>query len=350
MFSRQTIVLSFAALATICCLPLYAAETQPSAQPQRKNAAWVLDRALVRELGVDDAPYPRQLSGRVILRLDPQQTPNGVALVPTTQPSTVEGYLELDLQAPTEPVLKQGRVTLATTRRYVIADEDDLRMQATGDLDHQIRLQWESLELLNSELAREDGGYLGIGVEAPADAMRSQLSLPNGTGLLVNYVAPDGPSHNNIQLHDVLQKLDDQILVNGEQLVTLVRMHKPGDTVRLTLLRHASPVTEQITLGKRPPTDARQAGSGSAPEGLTGLPFVGQLYRNGPHPITFNDGELTATLDGGNLLAIEPASGKTLFQGPIATEEQWKQVPQVVRNKLEAWRSLIAVHQPAWKK
>jgi hypothetical protein len=352
MSHRFSFGLPAAMLAMVCCPQLRAADTQPSPPAPNQNLAWVLDRSLVQELGVRDAAVPaQQLKGRLILRLDEQLNNATAAVVPATQPSTLQGYVTIDLQQ-SDQIDKNGVLTLQTTQPHVLV-KNELGLQATLDQDAQIRrdLFGDRLAFYYSRLeASHEEAYLGIGVEAPAAALRSQLSLPDGAGLLVNFVAPDGPSHSNIELHDVLQKFDDQILINGEQLVTLVRMHKPGDTIKLTLLRHASPVTEQITLGKRPAADPRQTESGAAPDELTGLPFVGQLYRYGPRPITFNDGELTATLDGGNLLAVDPATGKTLFQGPITTEQQWKQVPQPVRNKLDAWRSLIEIHQPAEKK
>lgn len=98
---------------------------------------------------------------------------------------------------------------------------------------------------------RTKAAYLGVGVEPPGDVLRSQLRLPDGAGLVVNHVDPDGPAKDVLKPHDVLQRLADQILVNPEQLVTLVRMRKPGETVPLTLLRQAKEVTVEVKVGER---------------------------------------------------------------------------------------------------
>src|SRR5881227_687953 len=79
--------------------------------------------------------------------------------------------------------------------------------------------------------------YMGVGVEIPGDTLRSQLKLPEGTGLVINWIDDAGPAKGILHQHDVLQKLEDQLLINGEQLVTLVRLHKPGETIQLTILR-----------------------------------------------------------------------------------------------------------------
>ena len=207
--------------------------------------------------------------------------------------------------------------------------------------------------------------YLGVGVEAPGDTLRAQLVLPQGAGLVVNYVDEKAPANGAVHKHDVLQKLDDQILVNAEQLMTLVRMHKPGETVSLTLIREARPLTVTVKLGAKQDDgmhvatyplqdlvislDAQTAPPATQPAGpavLKDIPLVGKLLASGElktRPITFNDGDLLACIDAtGNLLAIDVKTGSMIFRGPITTEEQWKNAPQLVRDKLSAWKALIA--------
>jgi hypothetical protein len=206
--------------------------------------------------------------------------------------------------------------------------------------------------------------YLGIGVDKPDPTLRAQLKLPEGAGLVVNFVDEAGPSKAAVKVHDVLQKLEDQVLVNGDQLVTLVRMRKPGDTLRLTVLREAAPVTVEVKLAEKelPPLHSYLGrGAGDAPAEATGnsvapsgagtawLNFYTDKGANdyanivatavAPGPTTFDDGEhvLQIRLQGGvgRLVVTEKATGSKLFEGPIGSEEQWKAVPEPVRRKLE---------------
>ena len=86
--------------------------------------------------------------------------------------------------------------------------------------------------------------YLGVSASRLTPAMRSQLSLPAGVGLVVDVVDKDSPgAMAGLKQYDVLHKLNDQILVNLEQLSILVRTFKPGDEVTLTVIRQAKPTT-----------------------------------------------------------------------------------------------------------
>jgi hypothetical protein len=206
--------------------------------------------------------------------------------------------------------------------------------------------------------------YLGIGVDKPDPTLRAQLKLPEGAGLVVNFVDEAGPSKEAVKVHDVLQKLDDQVLINGDQLVTLVRMRKAGDSLRLTVIREAAPVTVEVKLAEKdlPPlqsylgrgtgdasADAQPAPAGaqqayvSFTDAYTNnvtneyAKFVAAAVTTGP--MTFDDGEhvLQIRLQGGvgRLVVTEKATGSKLFEGPIGNEEQWKAVPEPVRRKLE---------------
>jgi hypothetical protein len=251
-----------------------------------------------------------------------------------------------------------------------VYDVRDLVIALSDDAAAQGRINDLKLNNIELHIAPLTPGTacLGVGVESPGEALRSQLKLPEGAGLVVNYVDDQGPSKEVVHKHDVLQKLDDQILVNSEQLVTLVRMHAPDETVSLTLIREARSVTVQVKLATKKNDEARALNFLKAAQSddallsvyttakdqgipvLKDVPIINKLYVNRvdseqlkSRPITFNDGDLLACIDGsGNLLAIDVKTGNVIFHGPITTEEQWKNAPQLVRDKLSAWKSLIA--------
>src|SRR3989442_468480 len=59
--------------------------------------------------------------------------------------------------------------------------------------------------LISTKTKKVKAAYLGISTVSADATLRTQLKLPEGVGLVVNYVAPDGPAHQaGIQLHDVL--------------------------------------------------------------------------------------------------------------------------------------------------
>jgi hypothetical protein len=87
---------------------------------------------------------------------------------------------------------------------------------------------------------------------APVDeALGTQLKLPAGVGLLVEHVDEDSPAAKVLKKNDVLHKLGDQLLVNHQQLQALLRTHKPGDTITLTVIRDGESKEVEVTLGER---------------------------------------------------------------------------------------------------
>jgi len=92
--------------------------------------------------------------------------------------------------------------------------------------------------------------FLGIASEPANPVLTDQLGLPDGTGLVVTMVAPDSPATNVLKRHDVLVRLDDQILIEQRQLARLVRNHKDGDEVTLTFIRGGKETTAKVKLSK----------------------------------------------------------------------------------------------------
>ena len=78
--------------------------------------------------------------------------------------------------------------------------------------------------------------FLGVTTTRVTGTLRSQLKLK--AGLVVDTVEPKSSAETaGLQVHDIVEKFDDQWLINPAQFIGLIRMYKPGETVTLTLLR-----------------------------------------------------------------------------------------------------------------
>ena len=223
-------------------------------------------------------------------------------------------------------------------------------------------------------------GYLGISVSSASPALRKQLGL-GGTGLTVNYITRGSPAAGaGVEQYDVLTKLDDQILINPEQFAVLVRMHKPGDTVELTLFRDRKEKTVEAVPGTKmiseselysgsnplarllaPDRRIRNTGDNAKKRSTMikelfskmnikgGIGSVqGNIIRTIPHThttdtvrnsnITWKDGDHTfvvETKNGKKHLTAKDTEDKVLFKGPVETQEEMEKVPQKIREKLE---------------
>ena len=97
-----------------------------------------------------------------------------------------------------------------------------------------------------------DFAYLGVHTPVGSGAEPSVGSSsrcpppgrPCGTG--------ESAENAGLKLYDILLKLDDQLLINPDQLKTLVQMRNPGERISLSVLRQSKPITYRSNFSKRP--------------------------------------------------------------------------------------------------
>ncbi|HEV7492264.1 S1C family serine protease [Baekduia sp.] len=114
--------------------------------------------------------------------------------------------------------------------------------------------------------------YLGI-TSLTVDGQLDALNLPVNHGALVQTVEPNSPadiaglkagdlqatlsgssSNDTVVLGgDIITKVDGKAITTSDQLSQLVTNHKPGDKVKIEIVRKKETKTLTVTLGKRPP-------------------------------------------------------------------------------------------------
>jgi hypothetical protein len=195
--------------------------------------------------------------------------------------------------------------------------------------------------------------YLGVTAK-PVDAtLRSQLNLPEDVGLTVMSVDHKGPSSADIQVNDVLQKLDDQLLIDAHQLVTLIHLHHAGDSVKLTLIREAKPIQVTIKLGEK----QRPAAGGHSGDLTAGNPPDFEIWAvpldtnlplgpNSQVAMSFSDDLYSAYINtdkaGHRRLTVKDKSDKVVTDAALVdTQEQWGKLPPQIREHLEVMHKMI---------
>ena len=110
-------------------------------------------------------------------------------------------------------------------------------------------------------LARaEKVAYLGVVVTSVDATLREQLKIERGLGLRVSEVMAESPADKaGLKAHDILEKLDDQLLFNGAQFASLVRSLKTGEKVTLAVIRQGQPKSIEATLGETEWSDTSEA-------------------------------------------------------------------------------------------
>ena len=254
-------------------------------------------------------------------------------------------------------------------------------------------LQAEDKKAPSAKMAVAEGvAYAGLNVGPRVES--AEVPVPAGVGIQVGFIDPKGPSVGKIEEGDILTRLDDQVLFNAEQFRALVRTRKPGDKVKLTLVRGAEPQVIELVLGSRPEDSRRpaaraarpgvvetpngiaiapggvipadllkqlqdmQAGILPPPAARSSVPSVDELraqsganssssrsfsfsFGNGAKSSSHSmasDGDGTVSLeekDGKKRAVVKDRDGKTLFEGDVTDKAEVEKLPADVRRRLK---------------
>lgn len=205
----------------------------------------------------------------------------------------------------------------------------------------------------------QKGAWLGLSASPPPPALRHQLKLPDGTGLVVDFVQPNSPAQKaGVRQYDLLVKLNDQLLINSPQMSVLVRTYKPGEEIQLDLFREGQRKTIPVTLVEHelPPInddftpqifpDGRTAPPATPPSPTLLVPPSpdGEVIQKNERSLTWIDGkrQITVTVGDGNMLTISDAkTGKTMFKGTLDALDKQSQLPDEVRDAVDRVKEFL---------
>ncbi len=102
-------------------------------------------------------------------------------------------------------------------------------------------------------IAQNGKGNAWIGTyvkDITAEDIKS-LNLPEGTeGALISQVTKDSPADDaELQVNDIIQKMDDQEIHNVDELKEELAKYLPGERITLTILRDNETIEVRLTLG-----------------------------------------------------------------------------------------------------
>ncbi|MGE3850607.1 MAG: PDZ domain-containing protein [Planctomycetota bacterium] len=128
------------------------------------------------------------------------------------------------------------------------------------------------------------GAYLGVAAGPIDDGMRTLLDIPAGQGVLVNQVVEGGPSAGSLKVYDVILSADGKNVATAEELRAAVSAHKPGESIKLEILRESARQTITVKLGAGRPTPNGNGGNtpSADPNDLRG--FLDRAFNEGNVP------------------------------------------------------------------
>ncbi|WP_221032334.1 S1C family serine protease [Actomonas aquatica] len=282
------------------------------------------------------------------------------------------------------------------------AQEEQREVRVLVSSDHDVKPGEERHVVVNyttgfgdDEEAVEPAAFLGVETARASTTLRQQLGLPRGIGLVVQRVVKESAAMGALQKHDILTKLDDQLLVSADQLGVLVGSKAPGTEVTLTFIRGGQEQTATVTLGERKGKararffefkggdvdfdelhngnielhermedlhgniskedvelliqQVQKSASGAGSEARTFSwvskgdgPVVRMLNVNRGN-VVFSDDDGVVELKSdevGKLLVVKDAAGELLFEGPVNSAEDREALSDAVKQRLEKVESI----------
>jgi hypothetical protein len=199
-----------------------------------------------------------------------------------------------------------------------------------------------------SEAARTPSSAQGLGMtlSRASPVLRRQLAITRGAGLVVEDVTAGSPAARaGFEPHDVVVRLDDQILVLSEQLDALLESAEPEDPLACTVLRGGQEVI--IPLGGKlnraapvaqPARTLRPTASSLAivqPPRPAAAP-ANTLSRLSDETLLREDGDYRIQLTRGDetRLTVTDVVGRVIFDSPIDGPADHALIPIPIRGRV----------------
>jgi len=234
-------------------------------------------------------------------------------------------------------------------------------------------------------MEKEKVTFLGVQTAPVGRSLAAQLGLPRDTGLVVTDVSEGSPAEAVLKEHDVLTKLDDQMLIDQHQFGVLIRAKKEGDEVTLTFIRGGKEMKSKARLGQHEvpklamweaatPVDAGSVSAfnleapaiaklrrmpgmepgqvddviriiGRNSGNLFSTPGVQVFRRGGGATIldlpkgnvvySDDDGSIEVKADDGKReLTVKDKDGKLLYEGEVNSKEDREKLPKEIKERL----------------
>ena len=96
-------------------------------------------------------------------------------------------------------------------------------------------------------------GWLGIEAQQLDIELAQSFNIQTEHGVIITAIYNNGPAHKiGLRAGDIIIRLNQQMVSNGQLSVNQIGNGKPGDKVIIDFLRNSEPMTVTATLGKKP--------------------------------------------------------------------------------------------------
>ncbi|MDF2182169.1 Do family serine endopeptidase [Neptuniibacter sp. CAU 1671] len=102
-------------------------------------------------------------------------------------------------------------------------------------------------------------GWVGIEGQAMTPQLAESFGLKESQGVIIAGVYRDSPAHKGgLQPGDIILSIDDKPIVDGRRSMIEVARYRPGEQIKVVILREGKQQTVDITIGERPRQEPSQ--------------------------------------------------------------------------------------------
>jgi serine protease Do len=185
-------------------------------------------------------------------------------------------------------------------------------------------------------------GEIGVGAQTLTPTMAAGLGLPQGWGVVLSDVHPEGPAARaGLKIGDVVLALNGKVTENARQFQVNLYPHAVGAVVTIDVLRGGQRATVRVPVVERPPDSARLAEMVTpernvvAPLGILGLDLDEKLL-----------GALGPLRAGAGVVVAAATTGSGSRQDPLRPGDVIYTLNQQSVTSVGALRALLAAVPP----
>lgn len=186
--------------------------------------------------------------------------------------------------------------------------------------------------------------FLGVEVGHLPAALGEQLNLPEGFGVLVEYVVPGSAAEvAGVKANDILKTVDGQIVTSAEHLAVLVRSFSEGQEVPLVVLHKGQETRLIAKLQKRAGRGADQDGPGKRHAG--GDSLDGNFQFDFDDPSSDYQRQLRTSLERSRE-QVDAATRRAMDESRRALDEAREQTARAFASRTDFGQARVVLRDP----
>jgi len=191
-------------------------------------------------------------------------------------------------------------------------------------------------------------GYLGVNYQEVSYELAKSFGLKRSRGALINTVAPDSPADKaGLKAGDIVLEINKKEIKNYSELPFVVGRYRPGESVKMYIVRGNEKLTKKVTIGSR--TGEQVAVNSELPRsGKVG--WLGAEFKNIPDEIikrsNVRSGVMVTKIDNGSIADAGIREGDIIQSVQLSSTSNITEFKRIIESLPESGSVPVLVIRP----